>query len=408
MSNASSSNKLPAGSALRRSHSSRSLVVESDDSSNAEILANFKIRPRTPSIETRKNRLGQLKLSIKEGIHGMKLPLLTGLVRRPPSRSRRRLSSAAAAGCQQSPSVHNDESNANNSRKHSKLPLHSTDVESFCVSSFLEDEEEKEEHRGSIIVGQLFGASMLAWLFWRCCLFCVVDRDFDCDNLHNYHFHFALFSFIRVFNFIGLPKSFRPYIPISRSIVVQLYCETASCSLTTATPNLRARRHDSTAHLDGRVAEDRLSFPGSSHAHQNDSLTTAEDGGGAVAFDTVDEHDLASNSSTSTAAAGQQASRLVRLDNDNNKQQIDQPSSHIDPVEQAEEHRIHLDAATLAAADSAPFARLGDDIDVSLLTKYLYPESETVETAEPWSLDFLCGVVSAQFLPDYSATTLTQ
>ncbi|KRZ09058.1 hypothetical protein T11_12981 [Trichinella zimbabwensis] len=314
MSNGSSSNKLPAGSALRRSHSSRSLVVESDDSSNAEILANFKIRPRTPSIETRKNRLGQLKLSIKEGIHGMKLPLLTGLVRRPPSRSRRRLSSAAAAGCQQSSSVHNDESNANNSRKHSKLPLHSTDVD----------------------------------------------------------------------------------------------CETASCSLTTATPNLRARRHDSTAHLDGRVAEDRLSFPGSSHAHQNDSLTTAEDGGGAVAFDIVDEHDLAaSNSSTSTAAAGQQASRLVRLDNDSNKQQIDQPS-HIDPVEQAEEHRIHLDAATLAAADSAPFARLGDDIDVSLLTKYLYPESETVETAEPWSLDFLCGVVSAQFLPDYSATTLTQ
>ncbi|KRZ40042.1 hypothetical protein T4C_5971 [Trichinella pseudospiralis] len=316
MSNGSSSNKLPAGSALRRSHSSRSLVVESDDSSNAEILANFKIRPRTPSIETRKNRLGQLKLSIKESIHGMKLPLLTGLVRRPPSRSRRRLSSAAATGCQQSPSVHNDESNANNSRKHSKLPLHTTDVD----------------------------------------------------------------------------------------------CETASGSLTIATPNLRTR-HDSTAHLDGRVAEDRLSFRGSSRAHHNDSLTTAEDGGGAVAFDTVDEHNIAaSNSSTSIAAvaAGQQASRLVRLDNDNNKQQIDQPS-HVGPVEeQAEEHRVHLDAATLAAADSAPFARLGDDIDVSLLTRYLYPESETVETAEPWSLDFLCGVVSAQFLPNYTATTLTQ
>ncbi|OUC49105.1 hypothetical protein D917_05711 [Trichinella nativa] len=276
MSNGSSSNKLPAGSALRRSHSSRSLVVVSDDSSHAEILTNFKIRPRTPSIETRKNRLGQLKLSIKEGIHGMKLPLLTGLVRRPPSRSRRRLSSAA--GCQQSSSVHNDESNANNTRKHSKLPLHSTDVDS----------------------------------------------------------------------------------------------ERPSCSLT-ATPNLRARRHDSTGHLDGRVAEDRLSFPGS-HAHQNDLLTTAEDGG-AVAFDTVDEHDAA-------AAAA------------------------MDPVEQAE-NRVDLDAANLAAADSAPFARLGDDIDVSLLTKYLYPESETVETAEPWSLDFLCGVVSAQFLPDYSATTTT-
>ncbi|KRX59128.1 hypothetical protein T09_677 [Trichinella sp. T9] len=315
MSNGSSSNKLPAGSALRRSHSSRSLVVVSDDSSHAEILTNFKIRPRTPSIETRKNRLGQLKLSIKEGIHGMKLPLLTGLVRRPPSRSRRRLSSAA--GCQQSSSVHNDESNANNTRKHSKLSLHSTDVDS----------------------------------------------------------------------------------------------ERPSCSLT-ATPNLRARRHDSTGHLDGRVAEDRLSFPGS-HAHQNDLLTTAEDGG-AVAFDTVDEHDAAAaaafNSSTSTAAS-QQAPRLVKLDNDNNnnkqqqQQQIDLPS-HMDPVEQAE-NRVHLDAANLAAADSAPFARLGDDIDVSLLTKYLYPESETVETAEPWSLDFLCGVVSAQFLPDYSATTTT-
>ncbi|KRX94615.1 hypothetical protein T4E_9390, partial [Trichinella pseudospiralis] len=121
-------------------------------------------------------------------------------------------------------------------------------------------------------------------------------------------------------------------------------------------------------------------------------------------------HIFKSNSSTSIAAvaAGQQASRLVRLDNDNNKQQIDQPS-HVGPVEeQAEEHRVHLDAATLAAADSAPFARLGDDIDVSLLTRYLYPESETVETAEPWSLDFLCGVVSAQFLPNYTATTLTQ
>ncbi|KRX94617.1 hypothetical protein T4E_9390 [Trichinella pseudospiralis] len=207
-----------------------------------------------------------------------------------------------------------------------------------------------------------------------------------------------------------------PFDKLHLSVVVYLalsiatdYCETASGSLTIATPNLRTR-HDSTAHLDGRVAEDRLSFPGSSRAHHNDSLTTAEDGGGAVAFDTVDEHNIAaSNSSTSIAAvaAGQQASRLVRLDNDNNKQQIDQPS-HVGPVEeQAEEHRVHLDAATLAAADSAPFARLGDDIDVSLLTRYLYPESETVETAEPWSLDFLCGVVSAQFLPNYTATTLT-
>ncbi|KRY19556.1 hypothetical protein T12_4891, partial [Trichinella patagoniensis] len=132
---------------------------------------------------------------------------------------------------------------------------------------------------------------------------------------------------------------------------------------------LRARRHDSTGHLDGRVAEDRLSFPGS-HAHQNDLLTTAEDGG-AVAFDTVDEHDAAAafNSSTSTAAS-QQAPRLVKLDNDNNnnkqQQQIDLPS-HMDPVEQAE-NRVHLDAANLAAADSAPFARLGDDIGKQVST----------------------------------------
>ncbi|KRY58183.1 hypothetical protein T03_4268 [Trichinella britovi] len=356
MSNGSSSNKLPAGSALRRSHSSRSLVVVSDDSSHAEILTNFKIRPRTPSIETRKNRLGQLKLSIKEGIHGMKLPLLTGLVRRPPSRSRRRLSSAA--GCQQSSSVHNDESNANNTRKHSKLPLHSTDVGKLLFSAFPSISQLTNNLSLS-----LFFQPLRISVLWNSSPVCVCVSDSE-----------------------------RP-----------------SCSLT-ATPNLRARRHDSTGHLDGRVAEDRLSFPGS-HAHQNDLLTTAEDGG-AVAFDTVDEHDAAAafNSSTSTAAS-QQAPRLVKLDNDNNnnkqqqQQQIDLPS-HMDPVEQAE-NRVHLDAANLAAADSAPFARLGDDIDVSLLTKYLYPESETVETAEPWSLDFLCGVVSAQFLPDYSATTTT-